>query len=407
LEVVADTARGSTGAVDGATYLDGMRAAVKEVNDAGGANGRPVELHFVDDGGDPSRATTLVGTILDGKAAAILYVGPGTALVPLRQQFAQTQMPVVLLQGDLYTSRQLFPQAFQVGAPWEWQVKVIARYLVRDRHAKDVVLVGTGTEAPAAAAATRDALAYWGGHLNGSYLSPPVAGFNAPSEPASKADAVIAFGTPYEARAISSAVQFPSPHARITGGESLLAPVHGLNPPPPGSTACSTYTWAGWAEPIPRVGRFIKGFQAQFGRPPVGFEQEGYDAVRALALALDRDGGRGGTTLIHTLEGIKETSFSSFPIDLGPDDHVFLPRDELGLFAVAGPHERLDPWQSRTIPGELWRPIMRTFTYDGQRDNILDQDRPVFFPGWKKDQPGPYYWESRFGITSRPGDKLH
>jgi ABC-type branched-subunit amino acid transport system substrate-binding protein len=343
---------------------------------------------------------------MDAEPAAILYVGPGRALVPLRQRFAATHTPVLVLEGDLYTSRQLFPEAFQIGAPWEWQVKVIAKYLVRDRHAKDVVLVGTGPEAGAAAAATRDALSYWGGHLNGSYLTPPVPGFKAPAQPASTADAVIAFGSPYDARAISSTLQYLSPRVRIAAGASLLGPVHGLDPPLPGSTACSTYTWAGWAKPIPRVGRFIRSFQAQFGHPPVGFEQEGYDAVRAVSLALERDGGRGGSTLVHALEGIKETSFSSFPIDLGPDDHVFLPRDELGLFAVPGPHERLDPWQSRSLPAELWRPVMRTFTYDGERDNILDQDRPVFFPGWKEKEPGPYYWESRYGIVSRPGDTL-
>ena len=50
---------------------------------------------------------------------------------------------------------------------------------------------------------------------------------------------------------------------------------------------------------------------------------------------------------------------------------------------------------------------MRTFTYDGRRDDILDQDRPVFFPGWGKNQPGPYYWESRYGIVSKPKDPLH
>jgi hypothetical protein len=84
---------------------------------------------------------------------------------------------------------------------------------------------------------------------------------------------------------------------------------------------------------------------------------------------------------------------------------MFLARDELGLFAVAGPKERLDPWEvAGTDP---WRPVMRTFTYDGTRTNVLDMDRKVFFPFWGKDQPGPEYWRSRYGIATRPRDPLH
>jgi hypothetical protein len=50
---------------------------------------------------------------------------------------------------------------------------------------------------------------------------------------------------------------------------------------------------------------------------------------------------------------------------------------------------------------------MRTFTYDGERNNLLDRDRPVFFPGWEAPQPGPKYWKSRYGITTRSSDPLH
>jgi hypothetical protein len=31
----------------------------------------------------------------------------------------------------------------------------------------------------------------------------------------------------------------------------------------------------------------------------------------------------------------------------------------------------------------------------------------VFFPFWRKDQPGPNYWRSRYGIITRPRDPLH
>jgi ABC-type branched-subunit amino acid transport system substrate-binding protein len=407
LDVVASLyqATGGQGAVDDQSYLDGMRLAVQEVNDGDGIDGRPLALRLHDAGDSGTARATMAG-ILDDGPVAILYVGPGDALARMREPFAQAGTPVILLESDLYTSRGLFPQAFQTTIPWTWQAKVIARYLVKDREPKRIVFVGSGPEAKAAADSTGEWLTYWGGNLAGSFVTGPGAPASPPPFPASMADAVVAFGSASDDHGIMASVMNTARHPRVVASAALLSPVSGFDPLPAGTTACYTYTWAGWAQAIPRVGRFVERFTSAFGRQPAGFEQEGYDAVRALALGLQRDHTKGGGSLVDALETIKDTAFSSFPIDLGPDDHLFLPRDELGLFAVPGPRERLDPWQSRSDPN-LWRPVMRTFTYDGQRDNILDRDRPVFFPFWEKGQPGPKYWRSRLGITTTRKDPLH
>jgi len=406
--VVAATDRSSGGpeVQNDSSYLDGMQLGVQILNEGGGVEGRSVELRLHDDRGDTGRSTNEIGELLAARPTAILYVGPGPALAPLREGFALRGTPVVLLGGDLYTSRQLFPQAFQTTIPWEWQANVIARYLVKDRGAKRIDFIGVGPEARAAAGATRSALEYWGGRLRRAFVLPGSGSSSPqPSGGVVGADAVIEFGPSSDEHAAVAAVrEIPGP-PRSVGGAGLLQSHPSFGSPPPGTTACYTYTWAGWAEPIPRVGRFIDRFQAAFGHPPVGFEQEGYDAVQALGLALRRDGGGGGPRLTAAMETILDTAFSSFPIDLGPDDHLFLPRDELGLFAVPGPNEKLDPWQR---PGaDLWRPVMRTFTYDGKRDDILDPDKRVFFPTWRKNRPAPDYWSSRYGIVTSPKDRIH
>jgi hypothetical protein len=153
------------------------------------------------------------------------------------------------------------------------------------------------------------------------------------------------------------------------------------------------------------VREFRRASKGVFGHLPDGLEQEGYDAVRLIRWALKETGGQGGARLVQAIETASDRTYSGFPIDLGPDDHLLLPRDTLGLFAVAGPDEHLDPWEE--AGSEPWRPIMRTFTSDGHRDDILDRDRPIFFPGWKENLPGPDYDESRFGIASPPSDPLH
>jgi branched-chain amino acid transport system substrate-binding protein len=390
------------------TYLDGMRLAVRAVNAAGGVDGRPVELALHDHEGRATSADQLIQPLV-GESLAVLYVGPGAALVPLRSSLEQEGTPVILLQGDLYTSRNLFRQVFQTTIPWAWQATVIARYLVRDRGARDIVVLGTGREGPMAVAPARTATAYWGGEVAHAFTGRPAEpqrGLGAAYERAARADAVLTFGEPLEVLSNVNAIEevaeeLPS----ISGSSALLQPSPGLAHPEPGATACYVYTWAGWAQPIKRVAAFRNSFRRTFGRLPSGFEQEGYDAVRVLVEGLKETEGKGGRRLTTVLERLPTQTFSSVPVDLGPDDHLFLPRDELGLFAVPEPNEELDPWQKPDRSN--WRPLMRTFTYDGKRTNILDRDKRAFFPLWRKDRPAPFYWQSRHGITTRQSDPLH
>jgi branched-chain amino acid transport system substrate-binding protein len=395
------------------SYLDGMRLAVQEANAAGGVEGRSVELSFHDDGGDPERAgEAMAGLLMEG-SPAILYVGPGTAVTPLRSQFLQTGTPLVLLEGDLYTSLGLFAQAFQTTIPWQWQANAIARYVVTDRDARDVVFVGSGPEAGSAAAALDAALAYWGGGLTEAFTdrdADPVTGLRDPLRRAARSDRAVVFGPGRAALETVNAIEEaadPAAPPRITGAAGLLIRAPSLAHPDPGTSACYAYTWAGWAEPIPRVGSFAGRFEGALGHPPEGLEQEGFDAVRVLVDGLRATGGVGGAALVGAIEEAPGRTYSSFPVSFGPDDHLFPPRSELGLFAVPGAKEALDPWQDRDADPALWRPVMRTFTYDGERNSILDRDRRVFFPFWRKGQPGPEYWRSRYGIVTRPEDPLH
>ncbi len=89
---------------------------------------------------------------------------------------------------------------------------------------------------------------------------------------------------------------------------------------------------------------------------------------------------------------------------LGPDDHTLTDETFLGLFAVAGPGEEPEPW----VAGTPWRPIVRTFTFDGQRTSFLERDRRVFFPFWREGRPSPKFGRSRYGITTRAAeDPVH
>jgi ABC-type branched-subunit amino acid transport system substrate-binding protein len=320
---------------------------------------------LVDPEGDPERA---LREAIASRPSAVLIVGAPGAVVKARAEIEAAAVPVVEVGGDLYSDRLLFRYTFQVSTPLTWQARVLAHYFVTDRGYERIGVVGKPDVAEAA--------------LAEEGVSP---------DDSPGVEALLALTGPPGG--------LTGPH--VGGPADTLGVARST---PAGTVACAPYTWAGWAEPIPRVARFRERFENRYGREPGLAEQEGYDAMRAVAEALQRTGGRGGDALVRALESFRDETYSSTPIRLGPDDHVFAEQSHLGLFArepegVRAPGEDLEP-----VP---WRPVMRTFTTNGKRVNLTDRDVRVFFPSWRPPAPRPNYWRSRYGILSRPDDPLH
>lgn len=374
-------------------HLDGMALAEAEINGAGGIAGRPLELEVVDDGGEPEATSeALAEWLTRPEPVAFLVVGPSSAVDANRLAIQADGRPVILLGGDLYTPRALFPQAFQGGPPMRWQARIVARYLARDRGYERVMVVGDArqdAEDDAMSAALRDE------GLRVTASPDPAAGEGE--------DAVVALVDPGALPGLVRAVRDRTDPPQLVLPADLLR--SDLGPLPPGTVAPGTYTWAPWARPIPRVRRFRDRMERTIGHRPVGAEQEGHDALRLLADALDTTGARSGLPLVRALESNRPRgpTYSALPLVLGPDDHTLIDESWIGLFAVAGPGERAEPW----MEGVPWRPIIRTFTYDGERTIFEEGDRRVFFPFWRKNRPSPKFGRARYGITTDSSDPLH
>lgn len=389
------------------SYVEGMRFAVDEVAAEG-----ELDLELL-------QAPSVQGALsLDPEA--VLVVGDAGSVAEARPAIEEARTPVILVGGDLYSSRKLFRFAFQTSVPILWQARVLARYLVKDRGYGSVALVlaqdGRGT-------AERDSfglsMAEEGGGIDTITTIPPGGPGNTfPDLPpvdaqqvigvADGADAVIFSGSAHTSAGVSAALGgLPDPPQLAVSAESVdLTFASGGTQPGSGTVACYTYAWSGWADMLPRVHEFRERFTDAVGHYPSSLEQEGYDAVMALADALSRTGGVGGDRLVEELETFRKETYSSVPVRLGPDDHVFAEESHLGLFAIEEPVDAALP------PGEAssllpWRPIMRTFTTDGEKVNLLDRDKRIFFPFWRPKRPTPKYWRSEYGIISRSSDPLH
>ena len=363
-----------------AQHLEAVRLAVEEVN-AGPLPVR-IDLEVLDDRGTAEAAEQSV-LAAARSSAAVIYSGPGAPLSRIRPELEPTQTPVLLLEGDLYTTRGLYSNVFQVSLPLLWQARVLAHYL-HVRGEQSATALHDGEELGASRAAWTSAAAEEG--IGES-----------PAEPA------IPEGSPVVVLGDTGQAPFGTPSPQILSTDELLSSPP-ADAPAPGTVVVSAYAWSGWAEPLPRVRRFRDAFRTEFGRLPVGTEQHAYDALHVLALSLADTQGRRGQHLIDRLEQVKHRFVSFMPVRLGPDDHTFYDDWTLGVFAVAGPSEEVEPWMQGTTP---WRPVMRSFTADEERVTIWERDLRPFFPRWRRPAPSPKYWWSRLGIVTRHGDPLH
>ena len=331
--------------------------------------------------------------------AAVVVVGDAGAVAAARPDIEATGVPVVLAGGDLYTSRSLFRFAFQTSVPVAWQAAVIASYLIEDRGAERVLVLCDPEDTEPVESAFATAFAREGGEpplllpASGPWMGPL-------SQALPDVDAVVAISSPETVSRALERLAVADASPRLVIGPAAL----GTAQFPPGTGVVYPYTWAGWADMLPRVQEFRAAFRAANDRDPSALEQEGYDVVMALADALERTGGTGGEALVGALEAFREETYSALPIRLGPDDHVLAEQSHLGVLAVTDP--------AGAPPGEAfgpvpWRPVMRTFTTDGEKVNLWDPDKRIFFPFWHRKRPTPKYWRSEFGIVTRADDPVH
>lgn len=377
-----------------AAYLEGMRFAIEEVAERGDLD---LEL--------------LQGPSVDGSLGldptAIMVVGDAASVAASRPAIEAAHVPVVLVGGDLYSSKQLFRYAFQTAVPIRWQARVLASYLIEDRRDARTALV-----TPAATNMTDGEVFNAAWQEEGASLDRIVAVETPAFRPIARdlegLDSVVFTGGPGASALFSHELaRLEDPPQLALSSEALdVSFVTEPNGGTAGTVACYTYAWSGWADMIPRVHSFRERFAAVTGHYPASLEQEGYDAVLALAEALVRTGGEGGDRLVQELETFREEIYASVPVRLGPDDHVLAEQSHLGLYAIEAPVDGAlpPPEASALLP---WRPILRTFTTDGEKMNFLDRDKRIFFPFWRPKRPTPKYWRAPYGIVSRPSDPLH
>ncbi len=129
----------------GAPEKVALELEVKRINDAGGINGRPIELIIEDDGTDEAKAVAAASKLIDQDQVVAIIGGTGTGqTMAIRGDINKAAIPQVSMAGGSVITSDFDPLVFQT--PWSNKLVIPFElaYMKRAGIAKLAVISDTG-----------------------------------------------------------------------------------------------------------------------------------------------------------------------------------------------------------------------------------------------------------------------
>lgn len=355
------------------------------------------EIHEVDHKRLEIRTGPINGPFLAGltdraDVLGAITVGGSDAIAAARVALQDSSFPVFEMQDDLYETASLTRTVFQADIPHSWTAWRLARYFgAGDRGYSKIGLM----REPSAASDIFASL------LKERLSERNLAMVDATGDPGSavqtlqveRPQAVVISGSAkYVARAGSLFAKEPTAYrgkAMIgSGWRPQIAVFEERRVDLASAIVVSDYAPCSDAgTPLPPTKAFITK-AAKRKLICLSDEIEAYEAVHLLTSSKGPD----RAAVMDAVEKIDRKKIAHLPISLGPDDHVIAERDHLGI------------WVN---DGHQYKPIMRTFTSDLQKTDVVEEDWPFFFPGADPRGEAPFFYASRYGIVSDRSDDAH
>ena len=126
-------------ATAGAAFKAGLEASVKEINDAGGINGRKIDLQILDDGFDSARSVANILRLQSQSQVFAIDMPVGSAGIP--GSFPLVQRTGIPMFGPYLPPDPNLPSVFQLATPHDEQGQIIAQWLA-DQNIKKIGYIG-------------------------------------------------------------------------------------------------------------------------------------------------------------------------------------------------------------------------------------------------------------------------
>ena len=398
------------------------------------------ELVTLDDGGDAGTATRLVQELAGSdRTVGLIYAGPDEGLPGAEEALGAAGIPALTVYGDLYSARLLSAHVFQVGPPYLWQARTIARYLLNDRRYRRIGLLSEDSlTGQTARRSMTTALSELGGSVTASALlpnDPELVGRALKPLGRKSVSAVVVQASPQVTEAVLAALKdrgyryrttkeaklrprgVPGAdgefwHPQIIGFDTAVSPDLDPGVLSPGLVAADTYARGAHYLPIPSFERFHSQFadwwEGVLDQPePLGFERRSFEAVQMIGWAARRAPTGSDTDVAGVLEKLRGERFGGLDVTFGPDDHTSVDQTTVGLWVI--PRPGIPIRERSELPSSLpWVPLGRGFSIDLERTDVLPQDwKWLFRNAPPKQAPAPKISRALFGVSTGRKDPVH
>ncbi|NOZ26852.1 MAG: ABC transporter substrate-binding protein [Chloroflexi bacterium] len=295
--------------------LNGMKLAAKQINEAGGVLGRPIELVAIDGKTDQTTVTNAVSEMINvHKVVAIGGLNDSTFALAAGPIAQKAGIPFVTAGATLPTlPEQIGDYFFMVPFGDDAQAYAIADFAIDDLGAKTAwMLVDQAYDFTTALAKFfKERFTERGGTilLEDIYQSGDT-DFSAQiarlKELDPQPDVLFVSAIPNEAGITTKQIREAGLTQPILSGDGFDTP---LIAEVAGDLADDVYysTHAGLDNPSPKVQNFVKAYTEEYGRPPENaFAALGYDALNLIADAIRRAGSTDPAAIRDALAATKD-----------------------------------------------------------------------------------------------------
>jgi branched-chain amino acid transport system substrate-binding protein len=277
-------------AVAGQPERDGIALAIKQVNAAGGVQGRPLEALIEDDASSPEAALTKTNNLIfNRQVRAVLGASGIASTVAMGGVTAQRKLPQVAFTGLGPAVERERSCVFHLTPAQELNARSLLEYATKGLNAKKLaILHDTGFGGPVA-----NSLKALAGEYGVSFV-----GVEKVELGATDASPQAAKLRSLEPEAILVVAASPTPF-RSVRQMKISTPVVAAHPSAPydvvkamgdGAQGVVFADFLVAEEPLPHQKAFVEAFQKEYGRLPKNFDAAGYDAVQILARGLAKAG---------------------------------------------------------------------------------------------------------------------
>ncbi|MHB9094382.1 MAG: ABC transporter substrate-binding protein [Eubacteriales bacterium] len=279
---------------NGQQMLNGAKLAAKQINDAGGINGKQIEIVPQDDKSDPKEAANIANKFTNDQGIVAVLgnynSSCGLAGAPI---YTEAKLPIVHVGTSPAFTEQNYPYAFRISVTDAFQGKFVSDWINGDKHNKVAILYENDDYGRGLKDVVTKEVTTLGGKVaaSESYMLGETKDYTAilTNVKNSGADVLFVGGLYTEAALISKQMKQLNLNIPIYGTdgifENMLIKLGG--DAVEGVRASGLFSSA---DTDPKVQGFVKDYQAAYNSVPGTYAVFDYDATKLLAEVIKQVG---------------------------------------------------------------------------------------------------------------------